>query len=377
MLQFSPAGKHPDDLTIRLKIESDSMEGLLRNSPLRALANPNPAIEGAVSFFSVQCRGNPADHERIAVTSSSEIDPAHSPSRATDLSPSTSFVSQDAPDSWLTINFKASLVRPTRYLIRSAESAGPKSWVLESSMTGEKWVELDSRSDNRKLASPLATATFSISGQGQSAKFIRLRQTGPNHSGTSVLAVSLFDVIGGVTGAGRRYRQTPAPFDSAHPLVGIIAALTEECGGNVHRNGVVIVTGSTTLTGATTYHPEYAVNFNEDSLFASQNSPGSWLQYDFKEARVQVTHYTLKSGNYSNNLKNWALLGSDDGETWTTMHAMSENRQLEPHGAVVSFETKESPFIRFVRLSQTGLSHAGDHNLLCAAMELFGTLYRL
>ena len=63
---------------------------------------------------------------------------------------------------------------------------------------------------------------------------------------------------------------------ASDPLDGIIAQLTRECGGNVHENGLVIVTSSG--TGKL----EAVVDLKSNSSIMSHDSPNSWICYDFR-----------------------------------------------------------------------------------------------
>ena len=54
-------------------------------------------------------------------------------------------------------------------------------------------------------------------------------------------------------------------YNQARPLDGIIAHLTRECGGNVHKEGVVNVTASGCFRDG--FKPENAVDLKSDSIF--------------------------------------------------------------------------------------------------------------
>lgn len=99
---------------------------------------------------------------------------------------------------------------------------------------------------------------------------------------------------------------------------GIIRKLTEECGGNVHEKGIVIVESSSTSI----YHgfdrkAHYAVDFEDDiHYFCSANSAGSRFKYNFKNKKVRPTHYSIKSTKYYEkgeyNLISWVIEGSNN-----------------------------------------------------------------
>jgi hypothetical protein len=73
--------------------------------------------------------------------------------------------------------------------------------VLESSLDGKVWTEIDRKKANNDLHVRTATASFAASNSGK-RRFIRLTQTGPNHRAgyrlriielATKLAVSLWD----------------------------------------------------------------------------------------------------------------------------------------------------------------------------------------
>jgi hypothetical protein len=59
---------------------------------------------------------------------------------------------------------------------------------------------------------------------------------------------------------------------------------------------------------------------------ATTNEPNSWIQFDFKDRVISLTHYVLKfhSGHY-NYLLQWTAQGSMDGNNWSVLH--DQNRQ--------------------------------------------------
>ena len=162
------------------------------------------------------------------------------------------------------------------------------------------------------------------------------------------------------------------------PLDGIIAHLTRECGGNVHKEGVVNVTASSCYGDS--HKPENAVDLKSDSEFLSNNSPNSWICYDFKGRRVTPTSYSIRSygGPGLNHPKSWVLEVSNDGSegSWKAVDSRKDNNDLNGDRVTRNFSlgTPQSGAFRFVRLRQTGKDHRGCDYLVICALELFGTL---
>jgi hypothetical protein len=133
--------------------------------------------------------------------SDSDTDPRWTAKNAADGGEAP-FVSDDAPDQWVCIDFKTLAVTPTAYVLRSVRggpgSAHPRGWTFETSADGAAWTELDRRRDNQQLNAPDVIIAFEVS-SASPARFIRLRQTQTNHAGTHVFAIASFDVIGALS----------------------------------------------------------------------------------------------------------------------------------------------------------------------------------
>ena len=164
-------------------------------------------------------------------------------------------------------------------------------------------------------------------------------------------------------------------YGEARPLDGIIAHLTRQCGGNVHKKGVVTVTASS----VDWCQPEDVVT--SDSRFFTKDSPNSWIRYDFGGRRVTPTSYSIRSTGYgpnNNHLKSWVLEVSNDGSegSWAVVDSRENNSDLNGPDLTRNFalSAPQSGAFRFVRLRQTGKNHLGADVLRISALELFGAL---
>jgi hypothetical protein len=161
-------------------------------------------------------------------------------------------------------------------------------------------------------------------------------------------------------------------------LDGIISGLTSLCGGNVHDRGLVSITDSSHYSDS--YIGKIAADLgNANSCFHSNNSPDQWLCYDFKNSRVALTHYSIRTcpgGTNGSHLKSWVIEISNDGSNWTEVDRRVNNNDLNGTSFIgtysISGQVHES---RFVRLRQIGKNHNGCDLLVVSAFELFGTLY--
>jgi hypothetical protein len=151
-----------------------------------------------------------------------------------------------------------------------------------------------------------------------------------------------------------------------------MASLNRECGRNAHTAGLVAITASS-IGGNQCHH---VVDYDSASVWHSKNEPNSWIQFDFKDRRISVRNYTIRT--YTGyHLVKWSFQGSDDGDTWTTLD-QRDAQQWKGEHAVKSFacEPREhlDAFFRFIRLIQTGPDSNNSHYLEFSLLELFGAV---
>ena len=166
------------------------------------------------------------------------------------------------------------------------------------------------------------------------------------------------------------------PLDRSKPLNGIISHLSKKFGGNVHDKGVVNITADRPYYGS---DPSYAAkniaDLEVNSCFDCANAENMWICYDFKDRKVILSAYSLRS-HYNDdncNLKSWAIEVSLDGVSWQTADTRSNN-DLHGRNRTVSYELSNPVKCRYVRLRQTGKNHAGHYDTYTSSFELFGQL---
>jgi hypothetical protein len=153
---------------------------------------------------------------------------------------------------------------------------------------------------------------------------------------------------------------------------GLIHHLCDECHGNVHKRSVINITCSSSERNECWQ----VVNYYWNEYFRTRDSPNSWIQFDFKDRFVSLTHYALKSdGQSGHHLQEWTVSGSKDGNSWTII---DRRKQQDLNGNFVTklFECGEKSsfarFYRYVRLTQTGKNSSGHDYLMLANIEFFG-----
>jgi hypothetical protein len=165
------------------------------------------------------------------------------------------------------------------------------------------------------------------------------------------------------------------PFVSRLPFDGIIAYLTNKCGGNVHDHEVVLVTSNRTRKDQ--HKAENVVELDSNNGFWSDDLPGQFLCYDFVKCKVSVTHYSIRSHSPANEAhpRNWVVEGSDDGLRWTMLDSRRDDTHLNGGNKVWTYSVDQSTPFEMIRIRSTGVSQMRQIKCLgFVAFELFGTL---
>jgi hypothetical protein len=165
-------------------------------------------------------------------------------------------------------------------------------------------------------------------------------------------------------------------YRSDAPLKGIISFLTEKFGGNVHDRDIVALTASSILNSS--YGATKIVDGQSQTFFHSVDQPNQWVCLDFKNMKIEPTHYSIETSREGNNdyllLSDWLIEGSDDGATWIELDRHENDRQLSGPCQTVTFSVSQSSEIRFFRIRQIGLNRSGSNYLSFSRLEIFGKI---
>jgi hypothetical protein len=284
-------------------------------------------------------------------------------------------------NNWICLDFRRLIVLPTYYSIWTFAAVDkpvhPKSWILEGSIDGSVWTELDCQVGNADLKGRGIVRTFRTSASLE-CRFARFVNVGRNHRGDDTLAMTGFEVFGtlidssqGVEFAIRR-----------DPLDGIVSLLTRGCGGNVHDKNAVVVTSSPPFSGHGRDAAKNVVDLRSDSYFCSvhhdknSNVPhtrNNWICYEFKRTRIVPTYYTIRTG-YKAFMRSWLVEVSAEGSNWQQIDRQENCGEANAPHYVGVFGISGSVACRFVRLVNIGRNYRGDDELVICAFELFGSL---
>jgi hypothetical protein len=168
-------------------------------------------LDGIIAHMTKEFGGNLHDLDLVTVTSSEAFGNSWWPVQKStgknvlDLKARSSFQSRwsrhvavDARNNWICLDFKDRRIIPTHYTLRSyhEESVNNlKSWLVEVSVDGETWMEIDRKRNNEELHSGNAIATFEVA-KHEECRLIRLVNIGRNHSDDDCLHISSFEIFG-------------------------------------------------------------------------------------------------------------------------------------------------------------------------------------
>jgi hypothetical protein len=163
-------------------------------------------------------------------------------------------------------------------------------------------------------------------------------------------------------------------------LNGIIAHLTQKCGGNVHDKGIVEVTVSSLEVNNMAYHGKNVVDYSSSRHFGTGTNDNPWICFDFKDSRVVLTDYTMVSDRRAPGwnpifLRSWVVEGSRDGKEWIDVDRQMDCEALNGPDKSSIFKIQSKAEFRFVRIRALAVHRPGD--LICLemkAIEFFGTL---
>jgi hypothetical protein len=159
------------------------------------------------------------------------------------------------------------------------------------------------------------------------------------------------------------------PYADGDPLNGILAFLTKRHSCNLHNSGIVTVTGAQ----CSNIHIYTDPQQSSDYFHMTPDSSGCWFCFDFKERRVTLTHYAMKACCTNRGPSSWMLDGSNDGETWETLHSVEGCNGLRQDQATPHFAVSVSRSFRFVRFRQrANLPQSTDLHM--KSFELFGSI---
>jgi hypothetical protein len=158
--------------------------------------NADQSVDGIISYLTKKHGGNVHEKGIVTITSKSVLNDAaqYALKNVADLASGSWFQSRDEPGQWVCWDFGGMRVLPTHYTINSF-AYGLASWVIEGSVDGRSWTEIDRRQHNRDFTNG-GTASFATS-RAAEFRFIRLTQTDQRYGyGDQILGLRAAEFFG-------------------------------------------------------------------------------------------------------------------------------------------------------------------------------------
>jgi hypothetical protein len=173
------------------------------------------------------------------------------------------------------------------------------------------------------------------------------------------------------------------PKDS--PSKGIIGSLRSRYGGCLHDQGIVEVFASPCVNdgvwGDITVAAKNVLDFENDTLYLSENAAGRMIGYDFKTMRICPTHYSLRSNSNpagGAHLKSWKIEVSNDiSGGWVEIDQRMRDQKLNKGrytSALFPIQSPPKRCYRYIRLTSIGKNWDSSNWLYLAGFEVFGDL---
>jgi hypothetical protein len=176
-----------------------------RVSVRRMLFKPSSPLCGIINHLTSGIGGNVDDKNVVNITANRVCDsnPWYAAKNVADFESNSCFLSANEPNQSICFDFKTLRIEPTHYTIRTL-NAGPngshlKNWVIEGSIDGTSWTEIDRHENNNDLNNRLALKTFAVSNVAR-FQMIQLRQIGLNHGSNNLLYFTAFEIFGSLSG---------------------------------------------------------------------------------------------------------------------------------------------------------------------------------
>jgi uncharacterized coiled-coil protein SlyX len=168
---------------------SQSLKGI--HFPLKEARS----FDGIIAYLTRKHGGNVHDNGIVTLTAKSISSPRFGMLALRNIADFTStdcFLSDSKPDQWICWDFHQKRVWPTHYTTNCARL---KSWVIEGSLDGRAWTEIDRKTDNSDLNSDPWRASFAVANSAE-CRFIRFTKTAMNHTGQFRLYCTGFEFFG-------------------------------------------------------------------------------------------------------------------------------------------------------------------------------------
>lgn len=155
---------------------------------------------------------------------------------------------------------------------------------------------------------------------------------------------------------------------------GIINFLKTKSNGNIENE--IAITASSTRNDS--FLPIFSISYDDpNKRFISETQSNSWLCFDFKQHRVTVTDYTIRTDNIVGcKPKSWVIEGSENYRSWDTIDTQNNcpilNEVSKTHTFTVSNQNNKK--YRYIRMRLTSRNWGDCDCLRLNSFEIYGDL---
>jgi hypothetical protein len=162
--------------------------------PPRQFAVKYPGCaDGIISYLTKKHGGNVDQNGIVTLASKSGFnDPQMALTNLASLTVDACFVSDSAPGQWVCWDFREMRVHLTSYTIGTTDL---QSWVLEGSIDGVSWTEIDRQADCQAFRDNYSSISFPVVAAAD-FRFIRLTQGATNYRNDQALCLFFVEFFG-------------------------------------------------------------------------------------------------------------------------------------------------------------------------------------
>lgn len=174
--------------------------------------------------------------------------------------------------------------------------------------------------------------------------------------------------------------------NKTNALKGIISYLGKGNGLSAVENGIIDITASSINGKKEFFKPINALNYKDSKkYFASDDEAFPWLCIDFKDYKVNLSHYSIQtSGVEGIHPDRWEICASQDKSLWVLLDKRNSDNQLDSLGVAGTYEIskKNNQYYRYFRFLQ---NHNSMYNYYCksnnilmiSSIEFFGKIKKI
>ena len=166
-------------------------------------------------------------------------------------------------------------------------------------------------------------------------------------------------------------------------LCGIISYLKKKYGDDLEKKGVLNLSDAKTssrypMERLFMYDPDHINDEYQNQWYGVTHQSDGWFEIDFKEKKINLTSYTIRSSIYGPNRyckpKSWRIAGSNDRTHWDVLNHQIDNSSLNGRYLQNHFTCENNHnYYRYIRyIQEDSWNKEFIYNICITCIELFG-----